>query len=718
MKNKYRGRPLHGWLQWIPCVSFLIPAVFTTLAGSPQTLSADQLDSACMQDIANFDLNCTANDIQISGVAKNPDGSDQLVIHDDGCAYPGDTVTFTATFDVLVTARERHDIGIYFVTDGDPNGDGAISGACNISTMPHAPEPTWLDLDGTSDPFPGTNTTSGQQDLCGDIDKPDHNPLKPTVTLTALCIDPDQDGFLNLPNCTSWRQSGANELCTSPLDAYPGAPSKCRCDDAFQLPIEVPPARLLVTKTASPVSVDEPGGSVSYTVTVTNIGIDPNNPVTLNSLTDDIYGDITQVQGAITATDCSVTQLIPVDDANIGGIDTYTCSFTADVTGNAGDSETDTVTATGIDARNNPISGSDTATVTISDLQPAITVVKLASPTEVFEPGGPVSFSIKVTNNSAGSDPVTMNSLTDSIYGNLDGKGDCAVPQVLAGNGGSYSCSFTANVAGNYADTETDTVTASGTDDDGNPVSDSDSATVMVVNVPSQIELIKTANPTTVNEPGGSVTYTFTVNNKSGVDTVTINSLMDNILGDLGAYPGSSCSLPQQLAPDDGAAGGPDSYTCSVVAAVSGNASQSVTNTASASGADDDGEAVAASDSATVDINNVPPAASLTKTVTGLLVTYRVQVCNDSDAESLTLNALSDDLYGSITADAANPALESTTCVVPQTLQLSGEAGSCYTCSFKAATTTSTTTDTVTGTVDDDDGSLPASPSDSATVSF
>jgi hypothetical protein len=44
-----------------------------------------------------------------------------------------------------------------------------------------------------------------------------------------------------------------------------------------------------------------------------------------------------------------------------------------------------------------------------------------------------------------------------------------------------------------------------------------------------------------------------------------------------------------------------------------------------------------------VNFNNVPPAASIIKTATGALVTYSVQVCNDSDAEAVTLNELIDE---------------------------------------------------------------------------
>jgi hypothetical protein len=662
-----------------------------------------QPDQVCMEEAAEFGLVCTANDVRIAAATD-------IVIIDDGCAFPGDTVTFSANFEVLLGAQARHDIGIWFAQDGDPNGDGAITGICTVATPAYAPDPPWLDLDGINDPLPGDNKPSGIQDTCGDLDD-NHNPLFPSIELTVACIDPDEDGKLNLPNCTSWRQSGANDLCTEPLDAFPGSPSKCRCDIGFNIDIDVPSAELLVTKDADPTSVNEPGGSVTFTVTVTNTGIDPNNPVTLNSLLDNIYGDITMVQGDITATDCAVPQTLAA------GNGTYTCQFTADVTGNAGDSETDTVTADGVDDRGNPVSGFDDATVTINDVLPDITVLKTADPTTVLEPGGLVTFSVLITNNSVSSDPVTINSLTDDVHGDLNGQGDCSVPRTLAGDGGTYSCSFTADVTGNYGYTETDTVTASGADDDANPVSDSDSAVVMVLNVPSSIELIKTADPISVEEPGGSVTYTFTVNNLSTVDTVTINVLTDSILGDLSGQ--GDCTVPQTLAPDDGALGGPDSYTCTVIASVTGDAFDEITNTATATGVDDDGVPVTASDVATVDITNAAPAASLTKTATGVLVTYAVEVCNDSDAEALTLDALGDDIYGDIT-DVGNPAIAETTCVVSQVLAPAGDASGndCYSCSFNAATITSPTTDTVTGTVNDDDGSTPATPSDSATVTF
>jgi len=192
------------------------------------------------------------------------------------------------------------------------------------------------------------------------------------------------------------------------------------------------------------------------------------------------------------------------------------------------------------------------------------------------------------------------------------------------------------------------------------------------------------------------------------VDTVTINSLTDDKLSGLDGQ--GDCSLPQVLEPGQ-------QYSCKVTTSVSGNAFTSLTNVATARGVDDDGTAVSAMDDAVVNFSNVPPAANLSKEITAAVVSYRVTVRNLSDAESLTLNTLGDDIYGNI-ANTDNPGIISTTCEVPQTLAPAGQSGDSYSCSFDALAGSSPTTDTVTGSVSDDDGSVPATPSDSATISW
>jgi hypothetical protein len=99
----------------------------------------------------------------------------------------------------------------------------------------------------------------------------------------------------------------------------------------------------------------------------------------------------------------------------------------------------------------------------------------------VPEPGGTVTFTVLVTNT--GPEAVTLNSLVDDVYGDLNGKGTCSVPRTIA-VAASYACSFTAQVTGKAGHTETDTVTATATDDQGNTAQDSDSATVTVTGGP------------------------------------------------------------------------------------------------------------------------------------------------------------------------------------------------------------------------------------------
>ncbi|MDX1409753.1 MAG: hypothetical protein R3330_16505, partial [Saprospiraceae bacterium] len=96
--------------------------------------------------------------------------------------------------------------------------------------------------DGTTacSPNSNPNATCEPIDLCGDIDNAPNPIILTDIEITALCADPDGDSNLNLPNCTSWRQPGSNDICTSPLDAFPGAPSKCNCDPGINIEICVP----------------------------------------------------------------------------------------------------------------------------------------------------------------------------------------------------------------------------------------------------------------------------------------------------------------------------------------------------------------------------------------------------------------------------------------------------------------------------------------------
>ena len=462
---------------------------------------------------------------------------------------------------------------------------------------------------------------------------------------------------------------------------------------------------IAVAKTASPSTLAEPGGSVTFTIQVDNTS-SSSDPVDLASLTDSIHGDL-DGRGS-----CLLPQTIQP-----GG--SYSCSFSAQVSGNAGDSETDTVTASGTDDDGVGVSGSDSATVTLTDLPPALTVVKTAAPTTLPEPGGEVTFTVQVTNDSAPGDPVTITALTDDVHGTLDGQGSCGLPQTIQ-PGATYGCSFTAPVTGNAGFMETDTVTASGTDDEGNPVVEIDSATVTLTGVAPAISLLKSASPATVAEPGGAVTFTVRVDNDStDEDPVTIDSLVDDVYGDLTVLgdeggtakiqTSTTCALPQTIQPGE-------SYECAFGADVDGNAGFQETDTVTASGQDDDGVAASAGDGATVTVTGVAPSVTLTKTALptavaepGGQVTITVQVQNGSHAQDpVTLASLVDSIHGDLAGRGD--------CATPQTL----DPGQGYSCSFTAQVSGNAgevETDTVAAAGTDDDG-VSFEVSDSAAVTI
>lgn len=125
---------------------------------------------------------------------------------------------------------------------------------------------------------------------------------------------------------------------------------------------------------------------------------------------------------------------------------------------------------------------------------PSIEVTKTASSPILPNPGGIVTFTVDVKNSSI-DDTLILNTLVDSIYGNLLDLTDptrpelsttCALPQTLA-VGQVYSCNFTASLMLDSSSTvginETNVVTGTGTstdDDDKEPVKDSDDANVQV----------------------------------------------------------------------------------------------------------------------------------------------------------------------------------------------------------------------------------------------
>jgi uncharacterized repeat protein (TIGR01451 family) len=174
---------------------------------------------------------------------------------------------------------------------------------------------------------------------------------------------------------------------------------------------DIPPT-VEVTKTADPLILQEPGGTVTFTVTVHNTS---QEAVTLTSLTDDPDDDgplpAVSLDGVGT---CDVPQQLAVDA-------TYTCTFPASIAGNAGDSRTDRVVATVRDDEGDEATDNDDATVAIKDVPPPppppapqidLSVTKVDAP-DPAKLNGQIGYTMLVTN--AGPSTATGVTLADPL---------------------------------------------------------------------------------------------------------------------------------------------------------------------------------------------------------------------------------------------------------------------------------------------------------------
>jgi hypothetical protein len=224
--------------------------------------------------------------------------------------------------------------------------------------------------------------------------------------------------------------------------------------DTFEVTVDDAPGAIRTTKTADATGVAEPGGPVTYTITVVNISA--LDDTTINTVDDPMLG------GDITA---FCDQTVPV---TLAPTELLTCIVPGAVAGNAGDVATNTATASGVDSDGLPVSDDGVATVTITDVLPDISVTKTASASAVREPGAAVTFTFTVINNAV--EDATLDSLIDNMFEDLHGQGDCSLPQQLTAGGGSYTCSATRLIEGGAGDTHINTVTATASDDEANVV--------------------------------------------------------------------------------------------------------------------------------------------------------------------------------------------------------------------------------------------------------
>ncbi|MEJ5255914.1 MAG: VWA domain-containing protein [Acidimicrobiales bacterium] len=310
-----------------------------------------------------------------------------------------------------------------------------------------------------------------------------------------------------------------------------------------------------------------------------------------------------------------------------------------------------------------------------------------------------------VDDNGTPGDP--GDDFTVTLTGLTDQDGDTQVDDLATGasaTGASSPLSFEPGTIVNVA-------VASGSSGTGEQLSDTDAAVVQVNDVAPTVQVTKSANRSSVDEPGAPVIFTVSIRNTSA-ESVTVTSITDSVEGGTpfsvtsAAAPvtATTCATGVSISPGT-------TYICTFALPVSGDAGDVVTDTVVGSVVDDDGTSVSDRDDASVAITDVPPTIEVTKddgeasvVAPGGAVTYTVSIANTSP-EAVTVTSITDSVDGgpafSVAAPAVDPVL-TTTCETGTRI----EPGGLYTCEFTVRVSGSggqTVTDTVVATVVDDD---------------
>ena len=276
---------------------------------------------------------------------------------------------------------------------------------------------------------------------------------------------------------------------------------------------------------------------------------------------------------------------------------------------------------------------------------------KIAVPDIARASGTAITFKVEIFNESDRTDVLTLNSLVDDQFGDLDGKGTCATGGTLAA-GGSYRCEFQETLSGAVGSNHTNIVTASLTDSVGHTIDDTASATVRFIDdsdpaIPD-IRVLKFATPHSLKEPGGEINYLIEVWN-DGETSLELSGLLDSQKG--GSLNGvGDCALPQTISTTTRV------YTCSYTHPVDGRAPDSFDNTVSATARAPNGTEVTDTATATVTLLETPAVLALKKlprplAITGRTsVTYEVVLENHSPLKDLTITSLVDNYHGDLTS--------------------------------------------------------------------
>jgi len=392
--------------------------------------------------------------------------------------------------------------------------------------------------------------------------------VRSAAAFDALDSDTFEPGDIVTYNCTLTNVQANFTNSATATGTPPQGPPVSNTDTA-DVVVESPSIDVQKTPDSQSVAV---GGTATFTITVTNTG---NVTLTNVTVTDALAPGCSSVIGT----------MLPA------AVVSYNCTLT-----NVQAGFTNTAAVTGTPPNGPPVTDTDTAVVSVQ--APSIDVQKTPD-SQTIGAGGTATFTITVTNT--GDVTLTNVFVTDAQApgcARTAAEFDALDPGTFdPGNVVSYSCTLT-NVQAGF----TNSATATGTAPGGN-VSDTDTAVVVLSG--AAISIDKSPNSQTLFV-GGTATFTITVTN-------TGNVTLSNVFVTDAQAPGCARTAAQFDVLDPGTFDPGDvvSYSCTLT-----NVQSSFVNSATGTGTPPGLPPVTDTDTAVVNVGNIPPVVIVTVTPT------------------------------------------------------------------------------------------------------
>ena len=555
---------------WRP-ISVMALALLLALLLGVQVSHAQSEEEYCLRDAGGFGQGnvCTSNELGTVEIVRECEGD----CNNLSCEA-GDEIDVTLRVKLkrpTPNPKELYDIGLFIAKDGGNAID--LETFCYRDYLhPVFANNSNLELTDGDGPFYNGEIaiTEPITDTCGDLDRREtHYVLGP---VRIKCNDANGDGEVDLGTVVSWdKNANAEPICTSVLNAAPNEKSKCRSQTIQLAGIEVEPstATLVVQKV-----------------------LQPSNEASFNL---EIYGEYV----ASDVGDGGSTGPVEVTASDVQVGDLYTVGETAGSGTSLADYDTRIHC---LDEDGDEFSANDagplsvylqprdymTCTITNTLRGPGIEIEKMTDP-----PGLPGSF---LFTSSFDPMPEPLTHGGSVLFNELEDGGVCTFTEIVPEGWDLTRILCIGHVRSDveYGDTSVTITYVQGERID-----------CTFTNEPLVfLEVTKTADPTSVYEPGGWVDFEVKVENIGPVD-LTLTSLSDDVYGDIAdaanpSLDSTTCSVAQTLA-----VGG--SYTCRFEAEVTGVVGDEQTDTVTVTAADRAGAPLTGQDEATVLILGEPP---------------------------------------------------------------------------------------------------------------